>query len=179
MSEATILIADDHELVRRGLVSIITRSHPEWKVVAEVANGADAIKEGGLLKPDVAILDLSMPEKSGLEAAQSLRESVPGIRIMILTMYASAIASVCYSARGVRFISRLLSRSCLWFTCRYAWRQIPPVPGPQSLDTSKFAFNPLLARAELLKRLLKTRPQPDEYDHARAWTVPKSSGSSG
>ena len=54
MSEVRILIADDHELVRKGLISILTESHPEWKVVAEVANGADAIEQGESLKPDGA-----------------------------------------------------------------------------------------------------------------------------
>jgi DNA-binding NarL/FixJ family response regulator len=73
MSQTTILVADDHELVRRGLVSILAR-HPEWKVVAEVANGSDAIKEGELLQPNVAILDLSMPGKNGLDVAQGLRK---------------------------------------------------------------------------------------------------------
>ncbi len=90
MSEVRILIADDHELVRKGLVSILAASHPEWRVVAEAVNGADAIEQGESLQPDVAILDLSMPDPGGFQAAQRLRESVPGIRILILTMHAAA-----------------------------------------------------------------------------------------
>src|SRR3984885_3286122 len=90
MSKVEILIADDHELVRRGLVSIITGSHPEWQIVADVATGAAAIELGTALHPDVAILDLSMPDLSGLEVAERLLESVPGIRIIILTMHAAA-----------------------------------------------------------------------------------------
>ena len=84
-----ILIADDHELVRRGLTSILTRDHPEWQLVAEASNGARAIELGLELRPNVAILDISMPDRTGLDAAQTLLEAIPGIRIVILTMHAA------------------------------------------------------------------------------------------
>jgi len=90
MNTVEILIADDHELVRKGLISILTRSHPEWRVVGDVANGSDAIELGTALRPDVAILDLTMPDLSGWQVAERLLESVPGIRIVILTMHAAA-----------------------------------------------------------------------------------------
>jgi DNA-binding NarL/FixJ family response regulator len=85
-----ILIADDHELVRKGLVSIITHSHPEWKIVAEASDAASAIAQGLELKPSVAILDLSMPDQSGLDVARQLIEALPEIRVLILTMHAAA-----------------------------------------------------------------------------------------
>lgn len=85
-----ILIADDHELVRRGLISILGSMHPEWEVVADVATGSQAIERGLELRPDVAILDLTMPDLGGLEAAERLIAGVPGIRIVILTMHAAA-----------------------------------------------------------------------------------------
>src|SRR5438067_10577890 len=85
-----ILIADDHELVRKGLISILNRKHPEWRVVADVANGAAAIESGEALRPDIAILDLAMPDCSGLQVAERLLASVPGIRILVLTMHAAA-----------------------------------------------------------------------------------------
>jgi|SRR5579863_9162588 len=90
MSPVRILVADDHELVRTGLVSILARSHPEWQVVGEAATGTAAIELGTALRPDLAILDLSMPGLGGLEVAKQLRESVPDIRILILTMHAAA-----------------------------------------------------------------------------------------
>jgi DNA-binding NarL/FixJ family response regulator len=85
-----ILIADDHELVRKGLVSIISGSHPEWEIAAEAANAASAIELGLALKPSVAILDLSMPDQSGLDVARRLIEALPEIRVLILTMHAAA-----------------------------------------------------------------------------------------
>lgn len=90
MSAVEILIADDHELVRKGLVSIVNKSHPEWTVVAEASNGRDAIERGESLRPTVAILDLSMPDIDGLKVAEQLLKSVPGIHILVLTMHSSA-----------------------------------------------------------------------------------------
>jgi DNA-binding NarL/FixJ family response regulator len=90
MNPVRILIADDHELVRRGLVSILAQSHPEWQIVGDAATGAAAVELGTALPPDLAILDLSMPDLGGLEVAKRLRESVPEIRILILTMHAAA-----------------------------------------------------------------------------------------
>lgn len=85
-----ILIADDHEFIRQGLVAILSASHPDWQIVAEVATGAEAVERGADLRPDIAILDLSMPDLGGLEAAEHLLKDVPGIRIVILTMHAAA-----------------------------------------------------------------------------------------
>jgi DNA-binding NarL/FixJ family response regulator len=90
MSRVEILIADDHELVRKGLISILTQSHPEWSIVAEAATGSAAIELGTALRPGVAILDLSMPDYTGLEVAERLLARVPGIRILILTMHAAS-----------------------------------------------------------------------------------------
>jgi two-component system response regulator NreC len=90
LSQIGILIADDHELVRKGLVSVLAEGHPEWRVVAEVSNGLAAIELGRFLRPDVAILDLSMPDIGGLQVAESLLATVANIRILILTMHAAA-----------------------------------------------------------------------------------------
>jgi DNA-binding NarL/FixJ family response regulator len=89
--KARILLVDDHELVRRGLISILNAGHPEWEIVGEAASGAAAVEIGVRLKPDMAIIDLSMPDHmTGLEAAEQLIAAVPGIKILILTMHASA-----------------------------------------------------------------------------------------
>jgi len=88
---ARILLADDHELVRRGLISILTAGHPEWEIVAEAATGAEAVERGKALHPDVAVLDLTMPDHmTGFEAAEQLIANVPGIKVLILTMHSSA-----------------------------------------------------------------------------------------
>ena len=96
-----LLIADDHELVRRGLISILANSHPEWRIVADVPTGTAAIELGAALRPGVAILDLSMPDIGGLQVAERLLELVPGIRIIILSMYAAAPDSAPSAQSGV------------------------------------------------------------------------------
>lgn len=90
MGVVRILIADDHELVRRGLISILHQSHPEWEIVVQAANGGLALELAAEHQPSLAILDLSMPDINGLEVATRLFQIVPGIRILILTMHAAA-----------------------------------------------------------------------------------------
>jgi DNA-binding NarL/FixJ family response regulator len=90
MTAVNILVADDHEIVRRGLVNILGRSHPEWEIVAEAANGSEAIELAQSLRPDVAILDLSMPGPGGLRVAEQLIALVPGIHVLVLTMHSAA-----------------------------------------------------------------------------------------
>ena len=89
MSAVRIMIADDHELVRRGLIRVLSKHH-EWQIIGEAATAAGAIELGLREKPDVAILDLSMPDGSGLDVAKKLLAEVPGIRILILTMHAAS-----------------------------------------------------------------------------------------
>jgi two-component system response regulator NreC len=89
-SDVRILIADDHELVRKGLISVLAGSHPDWNIVAEVATGQAAVDLGVALQANVAILDLTMPDLGGLNVAEQLLAAVPGIRILILTMHSAA-----------------------------------------------------------------------------------------
>jgi len=84
-----ILIADDHAIVRDGL-RLILESHGEMTVIAETADGLEAVKQAKIMKPDVIIMDISMPNLNGIEATRRILESNPGIRIVILSMYASS-----------------------------------------------------------------------------------------
>jgi DNA-binding NarL/FixJ family response regulator len=86
--ELRLVVADDHDILRRGLRDLL-EAHVGWKVVAEAATGTDAVKKVRELKPEVAILDISMPSLSGLEAARRIVESGSKTRILILTMYDS------------------------------------------------------------------------------------------
>jgi len=88
MTAARILIADDHELLRRGLVAELSQV-PGWIVVAEVANGRAAVASAAELKPDLVVLDLTMPELNGLEAARQILTADASMRILILTAHES------------------------------------------------------------------------------------------
>ena len=87
IAELKILVADDHALMRRG----IRDSHDQdsWKVVGEAASGREAVDQAKKLKPDVAIVDVTMPELDGLETTRLLRQEVPDIKVLILTMHES------------------------------------------------------------------------------------------
>jgi len=82
-----ILLADDHNVMRRGL-RLLLESQPEFEVVAEAANGIQAVELAIKTAPDVAVLDISMPHLSGIEAAQRIAESLPGTAIVVLSMHA-------------------------------------------------------------------------------------------
>lgn len=85
MRKLRILIADDHGLVRRGAREVLN-SQRGWKVVAEAANGLEAVEMASELKPDVAVIDISMPALDGIEVARQLREVVPDTKVLMLTM---------------------------------------------------------------------------------------------
>jgi DNA-binding NarL/FixJ family response regulator len=85
MSKLRILVADDHEIVRRGLVSII-KSQPNWEVCAEADNGRQAVEMAKQLRPDIVILDIGMPTLNGLEATRQILCDNPQARVLILTI---------------------------------------------------------------------------------------------
>jgi DNA-binding NarL/FixJ family response regulator len=81
-----VLVADDHEIVRKGLKLVLT-AEPDLDVVAEAADGEDAVRRGLQDDIDLAILDISMPRKTGLQAARELGRRRPELRLLILSMY--------------------------------------------------------------------------------------------
>lgn len=83
-----IVVADDHELVRRGIRDLLQIQRC-WKVVGEAAGGREAVEKVKKLRPDIAILDITMPEMDGLETTRQIREVVPETRVLILTMHES------------------------------------------------------------------------------------------
>jgi DNA-binding NarL/FixJ family response regulator len=83
-----ILLADDHDVVRRGLSALLA-NRPDWQVVGEAQNGREAVSLAVKLKPQVAVLDLSMPELNGLEATRQIRKEVPETEVLVFSMYES------------------------------------------------------------------------------------------
>jgi DNA-binding NarL/FixJ family response regulator len=85
----TILIVDDHEIVRKGIRTLISRSRPGWHICAEAETGEQAIEKAQSLRPDVIVLDITMPAMSGLEAASRISALKLGSRILVFTMHES------------------------------------------------------------------------------------------
>src|SRR4051794_5661275 len=81
-----ILIADDHDVVRAGVRTIL-ESQPGWDVVAEASDGKEAIDKALATRPDVAVLDFSLPAVNGVEATRQIRTRVPGVEVLIFTMH--------------------------------------------------------------------------------------------
>ncbi|HZD00023.1 MAG TPA: response regulator transcription factor [Actinomycetes bacterium] len=81
-----VLVADDHAVVRRGLALLLERE-PDFEVVAEAADGAEAVAKAMSEEIDLVILDVSMPRMSGLQAARELARRRPGLRLLMLSMY--------------------------------------------------------------------------------------------
>lgn len=82
-----ILIVDDHEVVREGIRTLISRSRPRWDICGEAANAHDAIGACRTLQPNVTVLDITMPGTSGLEVASSI--AALGSRVLMFTMHES------------------------------------------------------------------------------------------
>jgi len=81
-----IVLADDHAVVRKGF-RLILNQEPDIEVIAEAGNGSEAIKLALELRPDVLIMDIAMPEMTGVEATRRIHENFPDCRILILSMH--------------------------------------------------------------------------------------------
>lgn len=88
MAATTIVIADDHEIVRKGLRTLL-ETRKDFEVVGEASNGRDAVKLAESLSPHVVVMDISMPEMNGLEAARQIVKSRPTTEVLVLTMHES------------------------------------------------------------------------------------------
>jgi DNA-binding NarL/FixJ family response regulator len=88
MGTLRILVVDDHEIVRRGLRALI-EEQPTWQVVAEAIDGRDAVEKAKQTKPDITVLDISMPSLNGVEAVRQITKAVPRTKVLVLTMHDS------------------------------------------------------------------------------------------
>lgn len=88
MAKKRILIADDHQVVRRGIRTLV-ETRPEWEICGEAATGREAVVKAARLNPDIVLLDITMPEASGLQAIPEILKAQPKTKILVLTMHDS------------------------------------------------------------------------------------------
>ncbi|HEY3619247.1 MAG TPA: response regulator [Candidatus Sulfotelmatobacter sp.] len=147
MPGVRILIADDHEAVRRGVRSLIA-SHSDWEVCGEAIDGLDAVEKAKSSRPDVVILDISMPRLSGLQAAPLIKNELPDSEILILSQHDLAQARQLALDAGARnFISK-----------------------------SNMARDLLAAIDDLVKRCRTSSPQPNSVSASLEHSAPLSAG---
>jgi len=96
-----ILIADDHEVVRQGIRTIL-RARPQWEVVGEAVNGSEAVEQAKTLSPDIIIMDITMPEKSGIEATREISKLNLPLSVLIFTMHEAKNLGETVQAAGAR-----------------------------------------------------------------------------
>jgi DNA-binding NarL/FixJ family response regulator len=89
MTKSRILVVDDHQLMRKGVVAAIRDERPEWEVCGEASTGREAVSAADRLKPDIIVMDISMPDMNGLDATRQILKDAPQTEVLILSMHES------------------------------------------------------------------------------------------
>jgi DNA-binding NarL/FixJ family response regulator len=89
MKKTRILLVDDHQVVRRGVAGLIADARSDWEVCGEASTGREAVASAASLRPDIVVMDISMPDMNGLEATREILKNNPGIEVLILSMHES------------------------------------------------------------------------------------------
>src|ERR1700676_3007795 len=100
---SSVLIVDDNQMVR-NVVRHFFDSLPDWKVGGEAGEGAEAVRKAAELKPNLILLDFSMPNMNGIEAASVLKKMLPDVHIIMFTRFDDVLGSSLVSAAGVDLV---------------------------------------------------------------------------
>jgi DNA-binding NarL/FixJ family response regulator len=101
-----VVLADDHHIIRQGLVSLL-RSEPDLDVVGEAANGKQAVNRARSFRPDVVVLDVSMPVLNGVEATKEIMRALPGTKVIGLSMHEEGeLSSAIRQAGAVAYVTK-------------------------------------------------------------------------
>jgi DNA-binding NarL/FixJ family response regulator len=101
-----VLIADDHRIIRKSISSLL-QSRTDIQVCGEAVNGEEAVSKTQLLKPDLLILDISLPDSNGLEVATAIRKLLPEVPILLLSVFAGEQLTEEVKRRGFQgFVSK-------------------------------------------------------------------------
>lgn len=153
MSLVRILLVDDHPFLRTGLRHVL-EEHPEFRVVGEAADGSEGVRLAAQERPDVAILDIGMPNLNGIEAARQICDSVPGIAIIMLSVHSDES----YVLRSLKVGARayLLKQSA----------EADLIAAVKAVTQGKSFFSPAISQMLLedYMRRLRDRDVEDTYE---------------
>lgn len=153
MSLLRILIADDHPFVRTGLRHVL-EEHPEFKVAGEASDGREAVRLAEQVHPDVAVLDIGMPNLNGIEAARQISETLPGVSIIMLSMHSDEAYVLRSLKAGARaFLLKQSAESDL-------------ITAIKAVSQGKSFFSPAISQMLLedYMRQIRDRDVEDSYD---------------
>jgi DNA-binding NarL/FixJ family response regulator len=153
VNKCRILLGDDHTILRQGLRKII-QAQPAWEVVGEAANGRDAVELAISLVPDVAILDIGMPQLNGIEATRQIVRRVKSVAVLILSMHSDE----------TYIVQALQAGACGYLLKTAADTDL--VAGVGAALEGKSFFSPAVARVMLddYRRQLTQRGVVDRYE---------------
>jgi len=153
MKKIRVMLADDHGIVRTG-IRYLLEHQPDIEVVAEAADGREAVRLAGDLKPGVVVMDIAMPKLNGIEAAAQIVKHDSSVRVIILSMHDDEEYLVRALTAGVK--GYLLKDTA----------QIDMVRAVQSVAQGRAFFSPAIAQklAEDYTRQLQTRGLADSYE---------------
>lgn len=139
-----ILIADDHDVMRQGTQSVIERQ-PGWEVCGFASTGREAVSKAADLEPDIVIMDMTMPELNGLDAAIQIKRSAPKTEILMFTGHATdQLIREVFEAGVKSFINKAEAHTCLVEAIESLSRHKPFFTN----DVSEILFSNILNRAE-------------------------------
>jgi DNA-binding NarL/FixJ family response regulator len=153
MSKIRILIADNHVVVREGLRALIHRE-PDMEVVGEAGDGQETLKQAKKLRPDIVLLDISMPRLSGLDVIERIRAAVETARIVILSMY-----------KNEPYIHQALASGAMGYVLKHS-SSSEVIMAIREVSQGKYFLTPQI-NAKLIVRYFKNkRPAPvfGKYD---------------
>jgi len=159
MKKLRILVADDHELVRHGIRGLL-RARRGWRVIGEAANGREAVEKTNKLKPDVAILDVSMPDLDGLQATRQIRDASPNTEVVVLTMHDSD-----------QMVRRVLDAGALGYVLK-SDLAANLVKAVKNVSAGRLFLTPRVSDI-VLKGFLKNGNQADPAEQTRARPTPR------
>ena len=160
MAKTTLLLVDDHVVMRKGL-RLLLESYPEFSVLAEASNGREAVELTAQLKPDLVVMDLSLPEMDGIAAITSIRTNRPDQKVLALTMHDQAI-----------YLEKALAAGASGFVLKRA-ADIELIAGLRAIERGEFYVDPALQSYLVRKAALGERDDSPEKGRARQDLTPR------
>jgi len=152
MTTKRLLIVDDHPLFREGLKAILRRD-PQFEVAGEAGSYAEGLRVAKACRPDLAILDISLPDRSGIQLARELRQMLPALAILMVSMHAK-----------VDYVSEAIKVGALGYLTKDA-ATVSLIAGLNAVAAGLPYLDPTLS-VEISRALLANKPRREEESHS-------------